>query len=350
MTFKEFKEKFEHKKVAEYPNTVTKQPIVSVFVLTYQHVAFIEKCLDGILMQKTDFLIEIIIGEDDSTDGTREICMKYAKKHPDKIRLFLHHRENNIEVSGGPSFVFNAMYALYSSKGKYIALCEGDDYWIDPYKLQKQVDFLEANKAYSFSVGGYKRYNIYTKESDLIIAKPTDIKTFVNDNGFAFKLNHTNKGWLTKTLTTVFRKDILLSEELAAYKYLRDIHLFYHLLKKGNGFYFTEEMGVSHVHRGGINSMKQGEINANAAYNVYKELYDFNKDEWTRYMNIRNTLALFNYNLYNRYKGNSCKQTARLYLEAILLTRGFMDVRLLITNLFPQSFKLQVKRILKLKE
>lgn len=348
MTFKEFKDKFEHKRVTEYPNEVTKYPVVSVCVLTFQHAPFIEKCLDGILMQKTDFPIEILLGEDASTDGTREICIEYAKKHPDKIRLFLHHRENNIKITEAPSAVFNFMYSKFSSKGKYIALCDGDDYWTDPYKLQKQVDFLEANKAYSFSVGGYKRYNVYTKESDLIIAIPPDVKPIAN--GFTFTLDDNKRGYLTKTLTTVFRKDLLSLRRLIEYKHARDIHLFYHLLKKGKGFYFTNEMGVSHAHSGGINSMKQGEVNANAAHNAYKELYDFNKDEWTRFMNIRNTLALFNYNLYNRYEGNSYKQTARLYLQAIVLTRSFTEVRLLLTNLFPQSFKLQVKRILKLKE
>src|SRR5690554_4111074 len=69
------------------------EPLVSVRVATYQHVKYIEQCLDGILMQKTSFPIEVIVGEDESTDGTREICIEYAKKHPDKIRLFLRDRK-----------------------------------------------------------------------------------------------------------------------------------------------------------------------------------------------------------------------------------------------------------------
>ena len=100
-------------------------------------------------MQKTDFPFEILLGEDASTDGTRELCINYAENYPDKIRLFLHHRENNIKISGIPTGRFNLMYNLFTARGKYIAICEGDDYWTDPYKLQKQVDFLETTKGYS---------------------------------------------------------------------------------------------------------------------------------------------------------------------------------------------------------
>ena len=147
----EFKRKFEQKKVIEEPNLVSSKPLVSVCVQTYQHADFIKECLDSILMQKTNFEIEILLGDDSSTDGTREICKKYAEKFPDKIRLFMHHRENNIAIGGSPTGRFNFMTNLLSAKGKYIALCEGDDYWTDPYKLQKQVDFLVKNEDFVLS-------------------------------------------------------------------------------------------------------------------------------------------------------------------------------------------------------
>ncbi|MBL4586794.1 MAG: glycosyltransferase family 2 protein [Flavobacteriales bacterium] len=121
-------------------------PLVSVSIETYNHVNYIKACLDSVLMQQTDFEFEIILGEDASTDGTREICIEYAERHPDKIRLFLHHRDNNISIGGKPSGRFNLLYNLSKVRGKYIARCEGDDYWTDPLKLQKQVDFLEADE------------------------------------------------------------------------------------------------------------------------------------------------------------------------------------------------------------
>lgn len=122
-------------------------PVVSVTVITYQHRDYIAGCLDGILMQKTSFPFEIIIGEDESTDGTREICMEYAKKNPDKIRLFLRSRNTSQYYDDDGKFVtrFNGIWNRMSTRGKFVAWCEGDDYWTDPYKLQRQVDFLETN-------------------------------------------------------------------------------------------------------------------------------------------------------------------------------------------------------------
>ncbi len=145
MNFEEFKNRYEHKEVQEFPNKTTKQPLLSVIVLTYQQVDYVKECLEGVLMQKTDFPIELIIGEDGSTDGTRELCVEYAKKYPDKIRLILQHRENNMRLDQVPTLRFNLIYAIFSSRGKYIALCGGDDYWTDPEKLQKQVNILESH-------------------------------------------------------------------------------------------------------------------------------------------------------------------------------------------------------------
>lgn len=151
MNFKEFKNTYQHKPVKEFPNQAPQNPIITVLVLTYHQASYIKDCLDGILMQKTDFPFEIIIGEDDSKDGTREICREYAEKHPDKIRLFLHAKENNIKINEKPSPIFNVFYNIFSAQGKYLAICEGDDYWTDPLKLQKQVDFMESNPDCTFS-------------------------------------------------------------------------------------------------------------------------------------------------------------------------------------------------------
>lgn len=135
-------------KVESYPNSIIGKPLVSVLIQTYQHANFIKQCLDGILMQQTNFPFEIILGEDESTDGTREICKAYSEKYPDKINLFLRSRKDVIYINGNPTGRYNFIENLKAAQGKYIALCEGDDYWTDPLKLQKQVDFLEVNPEY----------------------------------------------------------------------------------------------------------------------------------------------------------------------------------------------------------
>jgi len=146
MNFTEFKAKYQKLPVTEYYNTVVPNPVVSVCIQTYNHAQYIEECLLGILSQKTTFPYEILLGEDNSTDETRDICLKYAQKYPDKIRLFLHHSENKIKVDGNITGRFNYMYNLYSSKGDFIALCDGDDYWVDNNKLELQYNALMKQK------------------------------------------------------------------------------------------------------------------------------------------------------------------------------------------------------------
>ena len=149
MTFEEFQRKFQRIEVEEVDNCVSAEIMVTVCIQTYNQENYISQCLESILSQKTSFKIEILIGEDSSSDNTRNICINYANKYPDKIRLFLHHRVNNILVQGRNTGLFNSFFNVFSSKGKYIAYCDGDDYWTDELKLEKQVSFLENNANYS---------------------------------------------------------------------------------------------------------------------------------------------------------------------------------------------------------
>lgn len=135
-------------KVIEYKNKVPEKPAVSVLVVTYNHEKYISRCLDSILNQRVNFNIEVLLGEDFSSDGTRDICIEYARNYPETIKLFLHSRDNNITIDGKSTGRYNFLFNVSKSKGKYIAICEGDDYWTDNNKLQKQVDFLENNSDY----------------------------------------------------------------------------------------------------------------------------------------------------------------------------------------------------------
>lgn len=114
-------------------------PLVSVICLTYNHARYIDKCIAGILMQKTDFPVEIIIHDDASNDGTSEIVRNYADRHEGTIVPVLQ-SENQYSRGNNPKAL-----ALANCRGDYIAYCEGDDYWTDPQKLQKQIDYLEQN-------------------------------------------------------------------------------------------------------------------------------------------------------------------------------------------------------------
>ncbi|WP_158555782.1 glycosyltransferase [Peribacillus glennii] len=111
--------------------------LVSINCITYNHENYIADAIESFIMQKTNFDFEIQIGEDCSTDNTRTIVQKYASMHPGKIKLIT--SEKNVGARQ------NSMRLRSNAKGKYIAICEGDDFWTDPYKLQKQVDYMESN-------------------------------------------------------------------------------------------------------------------------------------------------------------------------------------------------------------
>ncbi|MAB57136.1 MAG: hypothetical protein CL524_06250 [Aequorivita sp.] len=114
-----------------------KPPMVSVFCMVYNQEQYISQAIEGFLMQKATFNSVMVIGEDCSTDGSRNIILEYAKKYPGKFKLLLN--DKNIGAHK------NQEKVLKNCTGKYIAMCEGDDYWTDPLKLQKQVGFMEAN-------------------------------------------------------------------------------------------------------------------------------------------------------------------------------------------------------------
>ncbi|MDR0603725.1 MAG: glycosyltransferase [Bacteroidales bacterium] len=259
--------------------TVNKlSPLVSVTVATYQQVNFIKDCLDGILMQQVNFKYEIILGEDGSVDGTQEICKRYAEKYPDKIRLFIRDRSLSQHYDSNGEFVtrFNGIWNRMSARGKYIALCEGDDYWTDPLKLQKQVDFLEANPEYSLCS---HRYKIYDEEKKTWNAGSGNLlfKKSIDGIEVDTKLNFT-RCWLTQTMTVVYRKEALDTLLLSRYKYTCDAHHFYHILKSGRGYCMNYDAAVYRQHAGGVYS-RTNVTKLYHNYNVYNELYRYNQDD-----------------------------------------------------------------------
>ncbi len=113
---------------------------VSVLCLAYNHENYIRRCLDGLVMQQTDFAFEVIIHDDASTDNTAAIIREYQERYPDIIKpIFQTENQHSKKIA------ITRTYLSPASKGRYIAFCEGDDYWTDPHKLQKQFDALSAH-------------------------------------------------------------------------------------------------------------------------------------------------------------------------------------------------------------
>lgn len=211
--------------------------IVSISCITYNHAPYIRQCLDGFLMQKTDFAFEVLIHDDASTDGTEEIIRKYEAKYPDIIKP-LYEEENQWVKGRKGSKTFNYPRA----KGKYIALCEGDDYWTDPLKLQKQVDFLEKNPDYSMCFHNARvTYENSQKESHLF--KELETRTYTGEEIL--------QEWTIPTASVLFRKESYFPLNNPNFLY-GDIILFLSLAENGKIWGMDDVMCIYRKHEGGL--------------------------------------------------------------------------------------------------
>lgn len=212
--------------------------MVTIRCMTYNHESYIRQCLEGFVMQKTDFRFEAVVHDDASTDGTAVIIQEYAEKYPDIIKP-IYETEN--QYSKGNGSLKRIMEA--HTHGKYVAMCEGDDYWTDPLKLQKQVDFLESHPEHVMCSHFWNEYIQQTGEMN------TCRRVESKDYSLA---NLINEEWLFQPLTVVYRRSAFDLSEYDKYGASRDIVMFYELLKHGKGFCFPDIMGVYRLHSGGV--------------------------------------------------------------------------------------------------
>lgn len=231
-------------------------PVVSVNVPVYQHEPFLEQCLESILNQKTNFPFEIVIGEDESSDRSREICLSYKERYPEKINLILNKRADVVIVDGIPTGRYNGYTIIKNSRGKYIALLEGDDYWESSDKLQKQVDFLEANP--DFSGAYHDTYKFYENEEGQevreLFRKKLPTMITVEDT--------LKKQTPFHTSSFMFRREYLLEfPEFLWRIHSADMAMFSILAKYGPLGYVPELYSNYRNHFGGITKNKQFEIN-----------------------------------------------------------------------------------------
>ncbi len=159
-------------------------PLVSIVCITYNQCKYIRDALDGFLLQKTDFEIEIIVHDDASSDGTSDILREYQDEYPELFKLII--QEENQYRKIGFGFVFDV---FRQARGKYIAICEGDDYWTDPAKLQKQIDALESNAGSTMCFHNAYRVNLFTGDRALFnagaIPSPVNIRDIVTRPWFS---------------------------------------------------------------------------------------------------------------------------------------------------------------------
>jgi glycosyltransferase involved in cell wall biosynthesis len=225
-------------RVAE--QTACDQPTVSVAVITYNHEQFIGQAIESVLMQETAFVVELVIREDCSTDGTRRILQAYAGKYPNVIRTLL--PEKNLGLARNYGAVWQAC------RGKYIAWLDGDDYWRTPQKLQKQVALMEANPHYSMC--GAKAQLVTTSgnggEKNAGVLEPAVLKP-------EYDLSDFLTGYPMHTSSMLARRElVVLPDWLNHVAHLWDACVFALYAETGPVGYLNEVMSCWRLHAGGM--------------------------------------------------------------------------------------------------
>ncbi len=223
------------------PAVLSKTPLVTARMITYNHESFIAQAIEGVLMQETDFPIELVIGEDCSTDRTSKIVLEYQKKYHDIIRVIT--SDQNVGA------IRNGLRTNKACRGKYIAHCEGDDYWIDKQKLQKQAEFLEANPDFVICcTNAIRKYENNDEPERVIFGDiPKD----------EFTLDDTVKKRICLTLTLMYRRETFLNPPEWYYRLpYGDRAMITLIMERGKMKYLPDVTSVYRKHGGGFCSSR----------------------------------------------------------------------------------------------
>lgn len=294
--------------------------MVAVWMVTYNHGEFIENAIESVMMQKSTFKYKLFIGEDNSTDKTREICKKLQEKYTDRIELILH--EKNIGANSNGMYMYKR---CLESGSKYIALLEGDDYWIDSNKLQSQIDFLEANPDFSICWTDYK-----VQRGDCFENNEWEGVLKLNSNKI-IDLNNFGYPYCTYTLTACFKKEIFDNVNYNNFKYFKDNSIYILALLKGKGLLMNKKTAVYRKHSTSIYS----------ANTLYAQCLD-------NFLNLSENLVMFkntrneHFAIYFNYTKNELKK------NVVRFSRDHLKVKILILKFFIFFFLRDINFLLKI--
>lgn len=213
--------------------------MVSINCTTFNQESYIRQCLDGFVMQRTKFRFEAVVHDDASTDKTATIIKEYAERYPDIIRPIYETENQYSKHDGSLLRIMNE-----ACKGKYIALCEGDDYWTDPYKLQKQVDFMEQHEDFSMCFHSAKVLN-ENKTVQYIDCEHLQEKEYFTKDIFP--------QWIIPTASVLCKREVLLrpirKREMLLYG---DISIFLSAADMGRLWGMEDQMSVYRIHSNGV--------------------------------------------------------------------------------------------------
>lgn len=306
---------------------------LSVLMITYNHEKYIVQALDSILMQKTNFDYEIVIGEDYSNDNTRNILLEYQKKYPEKIKLLL--PEKNLGI------MRNFIKTYKACCGEYVALLEGDDFWTSHNKLQEQVNFLENHPEF---VMCFTNSRIVNEDGDVIKEDRLD-----EDRRKNLSQSDIISGLVPPSNTVMFRNNVMAKIPEVFYTSVNGDILFFGMLTEyGDAAYIDENTAAYRMHSGGAWSQKPQEYiyknnlkTRQALLSVFKHKYKYELLSSVNgcyitlleYYKKTNSLSKFirtfiNYSLYDlKYKNlhfSGCLKYFMLSLLSLIKSKTFL--------------------------
>jgi glycosyltransferase involved in cell wall biosynthesis len=244
---------------------------VSVCVPTYNHESYIAQMLDGALMQQTDFDFEIVIGDDASTDSSPAIIQRYSDQYPEKIRAFLHPENQGPKEPREFAGRNNVLQLVKACRGEYVAMCEGDDYWTDPLKLQKQVDFLDQRPDFAVC-----HHNMLVTYED---GSPSHTFNKADQKATSTIADILEDKWFFATASWMYRNHFL-TEDFAdwhAKAAAGDWAIMIQLAAKGKIGYLSDIMGVYRRHSAGLSNVHS---HSNQKFLLNRKEMFQNVDQW----------------------------------------------------------------------
>ena len=247
--------------------------MVSVVCDVYNHEPYLRQCLDGFVIQKTNFKIEVLVHDDASTDKSAEIIMEYTNKYPDIFKPILQ-QENQYSRGVG----IWKTYQFPRVAGKYVAICEGDDYWTDPLKLQKQVDFLESHPDFDMV---RTDSNVYYQDTNITINSVFGKKLFPNCED-TFVDYVVRPAWLA-TCSWLIRSPLGDYDNLPNDCFKGDLALMIYIAKRSKVKYLPEVTSVYRVLKNSASHFTnsadtlrfwKSQVNTRCYYSCYLSLFD----------------------------------------------------------------------------
>jgi len=280
-----------------------KTPLVVIRCTIYNHEPYLRDCLEGFVMQQTNFPFVAIVHDDASTDGSAAIIREYEEKYPEIIKPIYETENQYSKNDGSLTRIMNE--AIGATGAKYVAMCEGDDYWIDPLKLQKQVDFLERHSEYVMCFHNVEVLSNVEEEKKLF--EHLETRSYID-------VELMNK-WTLPTCSVLYRTKILNSKFNAKKIVLGDIFMFLRLAQAGKLYCINEKMAIYRRISNGVSTLNK---NIQVELSMYKKIAKqyfymskyFRTNLSVSYICLQWCCKFCNYLIYNKLS----KKSDRLYL------------------------------------